>query len=256
MTGFCPTVDSRRVRASPRSEPRRDRRARHPCPARARRRGGRGLLDGRCRGAARQARGQGRADRPAAGRPELPQHPGDHRRRGDDRVRGGAPRLRLPLRERRLRARVRGERHRLHRAGRRGHGADGRQGAREGRDARRGRAARAGHRRDRRAGRGARRGRRARLSGAPQGGGGRGRARHAARRGVRRRPELYERASAEALSAFGDGTMYVEKVITPARHVEIQVLATTTAPSSRAASANARSSAATRSLSRSRRLLR
>jgi acetyl-CoA carboxylase biotin carboxylase subunit len=35
---------------------------------------------------------------------------------------------------------------------------------------------------------------------------------------------LYERASAEALSAFGDGTMYVEKVITPARHVEIQVL--------------------------------
>jgi acetyl-CoA carboxylase, biotin carboxylase subunit len=36
--------------------------------------------------------------------------------------------------------------------------------------------------------------------------------------------ELYERASAEALSAFGDGTMYVEKVITPARHVEIQVL--------------------------------
>jgi len=36
--------------------------------------------------------------------------------------------------------------------------------------------------------------------------------------------ELYERASGEALSAFGDGTMYVEKVITPARHVEIQVL--------------------------------
>jgi len=36
--------------------------------------------------------------------------------------------------------------------------------------------------------------------------------------------ELYERASGEALSAFGDGTMYVEKVITPARHIEIQVL--------------------------------
>ena len=36
--------------------------------------------------------------------------------------------------------------------------------------------------------------------------------------------ELYERASGEALSAFGDGTMYVEKIITPARHVEIQVL--------------------------------
>ena len=34
----------------------------------------------------------------------------------------------------------------------------------------------------------------------------------------------YERASAEALAAFGDGSLYVEKVITPARHVEIQVL--------------------------------
>ena len=36
--------------------------------------------------------------------------------------------------------------------------------------------------------------------------------------------ELYERAAAEAQAAFGDGTLYVEKVITPARHVEIQVL--------------------------------
>jgi acetyl-CoA carboxylase, biotin carboxylase subunit len=36
--------------------------------------------------------------------------------------------------------------------------------------------------------------------------------------------ELYDRASHEAQSAFGDGTLYVEKVITPARHVEIQVL--------------------------------
>jgi acetyl-CoA carboxylase, biotin carboxylase subunit len=35
---------------------------------------------------------------------------------------------------------------------------------------------------------------------------------------------LYDRASAEAQAAFGDGTLYVEKVITPARHVEIQVL--------------------------------
>jgi acetyl-CoA carboxylase, biotin carboxylase subunit len=37
-------------------------------------------------------------------------------------------------------------------------------------------------------------------------------------------PNLYDRASSEAQSAFGDGTLYVEKVITPARHVEIQVL--------------------------------
>jgi acetyl-CoA carboxylase biotin carboxylase subunit len=35
---------------------------------------------------------------------------------------------------------------------------------------------------------------------------------------------LYDRASHEARSVFGDGTLYVEKVITPARHVEIQVL--------------------------------
>ncbi len=35
---------------------------------------------------------------------------------------------------------------------------------------------------------------------------------------------LYERASAEAQAAFGDGTLYVEKVIAPARHVEIQVI--------------------------------
>jgi acetyl-CoA carboxylase, biotin carboxylase subunit len=36
--------------------------------------------------------------------------------------------------------------------------------------------------------------------------------------------ESYERASAEAQSAFGDGALYVEKAIMPARHVEIQVL--------------------------------
>jgi acetyl-CoA carboxylase biotin carboxylase subunit len=34
----------------------------------------------------------------------------------------------------------------------------------------------------------------------------------------------FERASAEALAAFGDGTIYLEKLIAPARHVEIQVL--------------------------------
>jgi acetyl-CoA carboxylase, biotin carboxylase subunit len=34
----------------------------------------------------------------------------------------------------------------------------------------------------------------------------------------------FERASAEALAAFGDGGIYLEKLISPARHVEIQVL--------------------------------
>ncbi len=74
------------------------------------------------------------------------------------------------------------------------------------------------------AGRGARGSRGARLPGPAQGRGGRRRARHAAGGGSGRPPGLYDRASAEAQAAFGDGTLYVEKVITPARHVEIQVL--------------------------------
>jgi acetyl-CoA carboxylase, biotin carboxylase subunit len=36
--------------------------------------------------------------------------------------------------------------------------------------------------------------------------------------------DAYARASAEALAAFADGTLYVEKAIKPARHVEIQVM--------------------------------
>jgi acetyl-CoA carboxylase biotin carboxylase subunit len=36
--------------------------------------------------------------------------------------------------------------------------------------------------------------------------------------------EAYSRAAAEAEAAFSDGTLYVEKAITPARHVEIQVI--------------------------------
>ena len=36
--------------------------------------------------------------------------------------------------------------------------------------------------------------------------------------------DAYERAAAEALAAFADGSLYLEKLITPARHVEIQVL--------------------------------
>jgi acetyl-CoA carboxylase, biotin carboxylase subunit len=36
--------------------------------------------------------------------------------------------------------------------------------------------------------------------------------------------DAFEAASAEAMAAFGDGTLYVEKVLVPARHVEIQVL--------------------------------
>ena len=36
--------------------------------------------------------------------------------------------------------------------------------------------------------------------------------------------DAFEAASAEAKAAFGDGTLYVEKVVVPARHIEIQVL--------------------------------
>jgi acetyl-CoA carboxylase biotin carboxylase subunit len=36
--------------------------------------------------------------------------------------------------------------------------------------------------------------------------------------------DAYARASSEADAAFGDGTLYVEKAIKPARHVEIQVM--------------------------------
>ena len=36
--------------------------------------------------------------------------------------------------------------------------------------------------------------------------------------------DAFQRAAAEAHAAFGDGTLYVEKAISPARHVEIQVI--------------------------------
>jgi acetyl-CoA carboxylase biotin carboxylase subunit len=37
--------------------------------------------------------------------------------------------------------------------------------------------------------------------------------------------EAYSQATSEAISAFGDGSMYLEKYIYPARHIELQVLA-------------------------------
>ena len=39
--------------------------------------------------------------------------------------------------------------------------------------------------------------------------------------------DAFEAASAEAAAAFGNGTLYLEKVLVPARHVEIQVLCDT-----------------------------
>ena len=64
-----------------------------------------------------------------------------------------------------------------------------------------------------------------RVSRDDQGGGGRGGEGNAPRRpgtgSLRRRIEA---ASSEALRAFGDGRVYVEKLIENARHIEIQVL--------------------------------
>ena len=67
-------------------------------------------------------------------------------------------------------------------------------------------------------------------------------------------PAALAAGSREAPSAFGDGSVYLEREIAPARHVEVQLLARRArARSSRWASATARSSAATRSSSRRRR---
>lgn len=38
-------------------------------------------------------------------------------------------------------------------------------------------------------------------------------------------PDAYQQATAEAISAFGDGSVYIEKYVFPARHVELQMLA-------------------------------
>jgi acetyl-CoA carboxylase biotin carboxylase subunit len=56
---------------------------------------------------------------------------------------------------------------------------------------------------------------------ATAGGGGRGMRRVEAPEQLE---EAYAAASAEADAAFGDGSLYLEKVVTPARHVEVQVL--------------------------------
>jgi acetyl-CoA carboxylase biotin carboxylase subunit len=56
---------------------------------------------------------------------------------------------------------------------------------------------------------------------AASGGGGRGMRLVESRDDVE---DLYAQASNEAMAAFSDGTLYVEKAISPARHVEIQVL--------------------------------
>ena len=85
-------------------------------------------------------RAAGRPRRSASARRrrrELPADRARHRRRADDRLRRGPPGLRLPVREPRLRARLRRQRPGVRRAGAGDHGGHGRQGPRQGRDARR-----------------------------------------------------------------------------------------------------------------------
>src|SRR5207244_1986696 len=38
-------------------------------------------------------------------------------------------------------------------------------------------------------------------------------------------PQMYRTASAEALSAFGNGDMYIERYVEHPRHIEIQIVA-------------------------------
>ena len=67
-----------------------------------------------------------------------------------------------------------------------------------------------------------------RLPGPGQGVGRRRRQGHARRRASRRRsPTRFRRARREAQAAFGDGTLYVERLIERPRHVEIQIFADT-----------------------------
>ena len=100
---------------SPHREPRRDRRARHPRVPRAGLSHRRRLLRARPRRAARRLRRSGHADRPRAVARELPAHRPHPRRGEEERRRGDPSRLRLPRRERRLRARVPRRRPALHR---------------------------------------------------------------------------------------------------------------------------------------------
>ena len=51
------------------------------------------------------------------------------------------------------------------------------------------------------------------------------RPRHPGRGGAGRAAAAFASARAEALQAFGDGTLLLEQLVTPARHVEVQVIA-------------------------------
>ena len=144
--------------------------------------------------------------------------------------RGRPPRLRLPRRERRVRARLRGGRASSSSARRRARSTRwAPRRARASSCRRRGRADRAGHRRAgrrRSRTRAQDRRRRDRLPGRGQGGGRR------RRQGLSRRAEgrtsceaAFEGAAREGEKFFSDATVYLERYLPDPRHVEVQVLA-------------------------------
>ena len=215
---------------------------------------GRRLQRGRPRVAARPLRRRRRLHRPAPGPAVLPPHSQHHRRRRDHRRRRHPPRLRLPGGERRVRR---------HLPARRTSPSSAPPATRSGRWAtrpRRGGWPRRPACRRCRAPTGtiedadeALRGRRGdRLPGHHQGDGGRRREGHAHRaRTPSSSPSSFSLAQNEALSAFGNGAVYVEKYLAqPAARRDPGAWATPTARWSTSASATARCSAGTRSSSR------
>ena len=247
------------VRAGAGRQPWRDRRPDHPRLPRARDGGGRRLQRGRRRGHARPPRRSSRSDSGRRRRESYLRIDRGRRCGARDRRRRRPPRLRVPRRARRVRrvpSRLRASpssappRRRSRRwatssppaARPRGGRAVGARHARAGPVDRPDQVAEttadgAVHR----------------LPAAGQGRRRRRRARHAPRASepIELAAALVSRARARPPSAFGDGSVYLEREILPARHIEVQLLGGRARQGDRArSSAIARCSAATRSSSR------
>ena len=163
---------------------------------------------------------------PAPRRQELPAHSRDHQRRRDHRRRRDSPRLRLPLRERRVRAALREVRRHLHRPDAGGDARVGRQGRARASDAKRfglpllpgsERPARRRARRRPRPSASA-----SRSSSRPRGGGG-GRGMRIVREAERGRGARSSRRRARPMAGFKNPDVYLEKFVERPRHIEFQV---------------------------------